>query len=533
MVRTTITSSGAWLRELDASTARESESVIEAPVEVPALTVLYHSDLSRLGERTLLTPLATGRKIAISRRTPDFTPIYGGTSRPLADPYMSRQPIWLLSRPGGGIRLDVAAQSGAVRVEGREVSDRIDFSLEQVRHGTVILLARRILLLLHLVDPQPPTEQASLDLVGQSPQMVELREEIRRVAALSIPVLVRGPTGSGKELVAGAIHRHSPRRDGPYICVNMAAIPPGLAAAELFGAVKGAFTGSDRHRSGFFQRAHGGTLFLDEIGETPREVQPLLLRALDAQEIQPVGSDRVQKVEVRILAATDLDLEKAVTDQRFLEPLIHRLAGYEIFLPPLCERRQDISLLLVHFLRQLLAAGHPDLLELATPRARPWLPASLMERLVAHPWPGNVRQLRNLAQRLTVAFGDDREIPRGPRLERVMRPILGPSPKEGDPQETTLATRTKPSEIDEALLRETLRRHRYSLKPTAEALGISRTSLYQLIEKYPGIRGASTLDAAEIRDGLERCSGDVETLAMKLEVSKQGLLQRMRELKIR
>src|SRR6185436_13729067 len=185
---------------------------------------------------------------------------------------------------------------------------------------------------------------------------------------------LRGETGTGKELLARAIHQASSRRAAPYFALNMAAIPASLAAAELFGAAKGAFTGADRRRVGYFGRAQGGTLFLDEIGELPADLQPLLLRVLENGEIQPVGGEETLRVDVRILAATDANLESAIEEGRFRAPLFHRLSGYELRLPSLRERRDDIGRLFIHFLRQELAAlGEADRLADPGPEGRPWL----------------------------------------------------------------------------------------------------------------------------------------------------------------
>ena len=199
----------------------------------------------------------------------------------------------------------------------------------------MLLLAGRIVLVLHPMPPAPAREVEGLGLTGDSAAMAQVRADVRRVADLEVAVLLRGETGTGKELVARAIHRRSPRRSRPYLAVNMGAIPPALAAAELFGAARGAFTGADQRRTGYFSQAHGGTLFLDEIGETPPEVQVLLLRALETGEIQPVGAEAPRRVDVRVLAATDADLEAAIAAGRFRAPLLHRLNGYEIRLPAL------------------------------------------------------------------------------------------------------------------------------------------------------------------------------------------------------
>ena len=299
---------------------------------VPGLTILHHPDAGRVGERVALAGLASGREESLSRTVPAFSAPGKSLLRPLSDPYLSRRPIRLL--PGaepGGVLLRCGESGTALVADGAAVTgDPGDLEIPPARleRGVVLLLAGRVVLLLSRLDPVGVAGTPDFGLVGASAPVVALRREIQRVAGLDVPVLLRGETGTGKELVARALHDAGPRRSRPFVAVNMAAIPPTLAAAELFGAARGAFTGADRKRDGTFQRADGGTLFLDEVGETPPEIQALLLRALETGEIQPVGSDEIRRVDVRLVAATDSDLEGAVTAGRFRAPLLHRLAGY-------------------------------------------------------------------------------------------------------------------------------------------------------------------------------------------------------------
>ena len=276
------------------------------------------------------------------------------------DAYLSRRPILLgPGRETGGLQLERASSPIAVQVGEHDAGETRTFPPDEVARGVVLVLSRRVALLLHLLNPVP-ISVPHFGLVGESGSTVRLRQEIRSAAELEIPVLLRGETGTGKELVARALHEASSRSGGPYRTVSLAALPPSLAAAELFGAVRGAYTGADRPKEGFFASAHGGTLFLDEIGEAPIEVQVLLLRALETGEIQPVGSVDPRPVDVRVIAATDADLASAVADNRFRAPLLHRLAGFEIHLPPLRQRRDDVARLLDHFLRQeARALGEP------------------------------------------------------------------------------------------------------------------------------------------------------------------------------
>ncbi len=227
-------------------------------------------------------------------------------------------------------------------------------------------------------------------LLGPSRALRKLREEIALVAASDLSVLVTGETGVGKELVATLIHEASSRADEALIHVNCAALPVSIAESELFGHVTGAFTGATRDRAGKFEAAHGGTLFLDEVGELPLELQPKLLRALQQGEIQRVGSDRVHRVDVRVIAATNRQLLREVERGRFRADLYHRLAVFPIRVPALRERRDDIPVLATHFI---------DLARRRLGLGRVALSAAAREALAAMEWPGNVRELENVVSR--------------------------------------------------------------------------------------------------------------------------------------
>ncbi len=241
-------------------------------------------------------------------------------------------------------------------------------------------------------------------LLGTSSAMQRLRDEIEVVARSDLTVLVTGETGVGKELVARAVHARSSRRDAPLIYVNCAALPAPVAESELFGHVRGAFTGADRHRAGKFEVASGGTLFLDEVGELPLSIQPKLLRVLQQGELQRLGADRPSSVDVRVVAATNRDLDAEVARGQFRADLFHRLAVYPLRVPPLRDRAEDVLILAGHFCDQArlrLGTGPVRL----TPPAR--------ERLRAYAWPGNARELENVLFRLILrtAAGAPRSSP--------------------------------------------------------------------------------------------------------------------------
>ena len=222
-------------------------------------------------------------------------------------------------------------------------------------------------------------------MIGNSPPMLKLYDLLARIVRTDVPVLVLGESGTGKELVAKALHAHGPRRKGPFMAVNCAAIPASLLEAELFGHVKGSFTGAHRDREGYAAAADRGTLFLDEIGEIPLDLQSKLLRFLQDGEVRPVGSNVTRKVDARVIAATNRDLAGGVRDKRFREDLYYRIAVITLQLPPLRDRREDLPHLVAHLLARQAAEGMP---------AASITPAAVAA-IQKFAWPGNVRQLQN------------------------------------------------------------------------------------------------------------------------------------------
>jgi len=232
----------------------------------------------------------------------------------------------------------------------------------------------------------------ALPLIGRSPVMQEIYRTLARLMGTDLTVMINGESGTGKELVARALHNHSPRAQGPFIAINIAAIPGELLESELFGHEKGAFTGAQAQRKGRFEQANGGTLFLDEIGELPLTMQSKLLRVLQERAFERVGGGKTITVQVRLIAATNLDLDRAVAEGRFREDLYYRLKVVPIRVPPLRERKEDIPLLVDHFLKRLRQEHQKP--TTIVPEA--------LARLVDHHWPGNVRELENTLERLVI-----------------------------------------------------------------------------------------------------------------------------------
>ncbi len=514
------------------------QGVSPTDLQLPALTVLAHPDSRRVGEMVLLADLPGGESVDLSRQGPLFAQPGCTETTPLAVAHLSRRPLRLVPGPGvGEVSIERAGSRTQVDVDGEHLAERHVLGDAELRRGVVLTLGHRIVLLFHRHHPVH-VPQPSLALIGESTPMVRLRGEVRLVAGLDTPILLRGESGTGKELLARAVHDTGERRGRPYLSVNMSAIPSSLATSELFGAARGAYTGSDRKKNGFFQHADGGTLFLDEISETPPDVQPLLLRVLDNGEVQPVGTAEPGRVDVRVLAATDADLETLIAEGRFRRPLLHRLAGYVIHVPPLRERKSDFGRLLYHFLDEELGKLGVD--DAYGGGGRPWPPADVVARLVRHDWPGNVRELRNVARRMAV-------LRRGGAKTLTAEALLKPA---GDDSGSTArevpaprlddrpAGRWRPayrraSQVSEEELLETLRAHCFELKPTAEALGIARGSLYDLIDRCSRVRKAADLRQGEIEEALQAADGDLAAAAAALEVSGQGLKRRLRSLGMR
>jgi PAS domain S-box-containing protein len=322
------------------------------------------------------------------------------------------------------------------------------------------------------------------DIIGKSTPMQEIFALIPQVARSDAPVLITGPSGTGKEMVAQAIHDLSARNEGPFIRVNCGALPDTLLESELFGHARGAFTGALHSHPGRFRQADGGTLFLDEIGDVSPAFQVKLLRALEAGEIQPLGDTKAIRVDVRLISATNRDIERMVKEDRFREDLYYRIRVFPLELPPLVERRSDIPLLAGDFVRQLAVRSGQD---------PPELTVSAMEALLDHSYPGNVRELRNILERAFVLSSgrtiDVRHLPNEITGVGVAR-HGSPADARRRPSDRRIAEASIPSPARQHLpsqarrLLAALDAHGWNRTATAAALGIGRTTLWRRLKEY-------------------------------------------------
>jgi two-component system nitrogen regulation response regulator GlnG len=391
----------------------------------------------------------------------------------------------------------------------------VRFDAAEVARGQVLMLGRAVILCLHWMHCLPKHNPVP-GLVGVGAAAIGLRDQIRMVAPTDIPVLLLGETGTGKEIAARAIHALGQRAQTRLVAVNMAALNESLAAAELFGAARGAYTGA-QERKGLFAEADGATLFLDEIGNAPPSVQPMLLRVLEGGDYRPLGASQDRKSTARLIAATDQDLDAAA----FNQALLRRLEGFALQLPPLRERREDIGVLIVHLLQ---AHG-----------AQPVLPVELVVEIACYDWPGNIRQLGHTLRRaaLLVQHGG------APQLEQLVR--LTPAPSGSAARTMSSADviapvapeppRRKPSELTDADVLDAMAGNEWNIQAAARALGISRPTMYKLLDAHGEIRWAERIPAAEIERALAACDGDVARCAVVLKTPTESLRREVRRLR--
>jgi two-component system response regulator HydG len=312
--------------------------------------------------------------------------------------------------------------------------------------------------------------QPFTELLGRSPAMTRVYALLDRIADCDTSVLITGESGTGKELVARALHARSRRRDGPFVALNCAALPEALLESELFGHARGAFTDAKTAREGLFVRAHRGTLFLDEIGEMPLGLQPKLFRALQERTVRPVGSDEERPIDVRVVSATNRDLESAIETKSFRGDLYFRINVVNVALPPLRARGGDILLLAQHFVGRFAAPGEPAVTGLSPGAA---------EQLLAYSWPGNVRELQNCIERaVTLAGGEDITVDDLPERIRTYRPshvlVASDDPSELVPME----------QVERRYIQRVIEAVSGNKTLAAKILGFDRTTLYRKLERY-------------------------------------------------
>ena len=376
-----------------------------------------------------------------------------------------------------GINSTIVMMSGQASIEMAVKATRLgasDFLEKPISTDKLLLTVENVLRLKHLEEENRDLKKrlGRHHIVWASPAMKEVMAQVEQVAASETRVCIRGETGTGKELVARTLHEKSPRRAGPFISLNCAAVPSELMETELFGHEKGSFTGAASRHTGKFEQAHHGTLFLDEIGDMPMTMQAKLLRVLEEGEIERVGGDKPFTVDVRVVVATHRNLEEQVRQGTFREDLYHRVFVFPLALPPLRERREDIRVLAEHFIKQLDEQNH-------------WKSRTLSSEAVAelerYPWPGNVRELRNVIERVLLFENKDEIQPA--TIQRALPQSTVSAGAASNPQLTGALVSGILSQRVEAFERETLlavlKQNHHHMTNTAKALGLERSHLYK------------------------------------------------------
>ena len=376
-----------------------------------------------------------------------------------------------------GINSTIVMMSGQASIEMAVKATRLgasDFLEKPISTDKLLLTVENVLRLKHLEEENRDLKKrlGRHHIVWASPAMKEVMAQVEQVAASETRVCIRGETGTGKELVARTLHEKSPRRAGPFISLNCAAVPSELMETELFGHEKGSFTGAASRHTGKFEQAHHGTLFLDEIGDMPMTMQAKLLRVLEEGEIERVGGDKPFTVDVRVVVATHRNLEEQVRQGTFREDLYHRVFVFPIALPPLRERREDIRVLAEHFIKQLDEQNHW--------KSRRLSPEAVAE-LERYPWPGNVRELRNVVERVLL-FETKDEIQAATVQRALPQTAVSAGAGNSAQLDGALASGILSQRV-EAFERETLlavlKQNHHHMTNTAKALGLERSHLYK------------------------------------------------------
>ena len=530
--------------DLTLSTAQLTAAGRRAPLL--ALTVLWHPQRERVGaQHIVVEPHAT---LELGR----FAPLFrqpGGAGEALGDRAIARLPLRIAADPRG-LLLTPPDSKMLVELNGRPLHAAAVVSHAELEGGAVLGLGGQVLLCLHWMHCLPK-DNAMPALVGVGAAAVTTRDLIRQVGATELPVLLLGETGTGKEVAARAIHQASRRRAQPLVAVNMATLNEALAAADLFGAVKGAYTGAQAARRGWFAEADGATLFLDEIGDTPGAVQAMLLRVLETGSYRPLGAAADVRSDARLIAATDRDLQQ----RGFNQALLRRMEGFVIHLPALRQRREDIGVLLQHLLRQ---EGYDGA-----------LPFALVSGLCNHDWPGNIRQLGQVTRRVVLALRAGSQPVLADFLEAAPAALAAAGELGGAAANASAntsantaantsanaaangsanasanaaanaaagvaaragAARRRLADVGAADVLQAMHDNGWQIRAAALQLGISRPSLYKLLQAHPGVRVAARIAPEELQGALRQHGGHIGRCAAALQTPSEALRRHLRVL---
>lgn len=468
------------------------------------LTLLWHPDPCRIGAQ--VTSCLAQAPINLSRYSPAFQhPGQEGVA--LGYGGISRAPLRVEASGAGGVLLHLPHSRMSVELNGAVVEGEVHLTFEQVEAGAMLGLGGAVLICLHWMHGLPRNNRIA-GLAGVGTAAIRMRDQILQVAPTDTTVLLLGETGCGKDVAARAIHALSRRAQRPMVAINLAALNEGLAAAELFGSAKGAYTGAHISRPGLFAQANDSSLFLDEIGNAPASVQPMLLRVLETGDYRPLGAVQDAHTNARLIAATDQDLYQP----GFNQALLRRLESFVIAVEPLRKRREDIGVLILQLLGDQAAI----------------LTFDLVTCISCHDWPGNVRQLKHVLQRCVLALqaGEPAD------FARMIKPHSGQSAAASGKAAAVpdALPRKRLAQIDHAAVLAAMQAHAWQISAAALALGVSRPSMYKLLESHPEIRRAEQIPLDEIRQALAQSGQQLAPCATLLKTPCEALRRHLQAL---
>jgi len=490
----------------------------ESSAPLLTVTIVWHPDKTRIGAQYYCR---SGQSLEVCR----FTPLFHHREvegLPLLHGSVSRTAVRLTTDVDGSLTIEPPSSRMQIELNGSQLIQSCRLTLAQIQDGAMLSLGREVLLCLHWME-SPSIHDPASALTGVGQAMNRVRNQVRHAARTDLPVIVLGESGSGKEVVAHEIHRMSRRSSAPFVAVNMAVLSETLAAADLFGAVKGAYTGAQTSRRGLFAEAENGSLFLDEIGNTPVSVQPMLLRVLEDGSYRPLGGQQNQQSQARIIAATDQNLQT----NNFNMALLNRLEGIRIQLPPLRKRKEDLGILIVRL------AQDADLAKLLDHAQT----SSIVRRLALYDWPGNVRQLKHavlyaleilqLGEMPEFSFLTQHDHKSKAQENNQEMLKCESSVKAGEV--TTQHLRKPPSKLSAEEILSALECNGWNVQSAAQALQISRPSMYKLLEFHPIIRSLDQITDEEILAAWSESQCSPEHCARRLKTPVEGLKRLLRQ----
>jgi two-component system nitrogen regulation response regulator GlnG len=499
-----------------------------------ALSIAWHPQIERIGAQFVVSHHDVD--LELSRFVPSFNKP-NEEALPLGFSGISRDPLRFKRDNQEGVQLTAPNSRMAVEINGVEMTGSCYLSFEQIEDGVVIGLGRAVLICMHWMKSIPRNNNVP-GFIGIGQAALSTRDLIRQAALNDNTVLLLGETGTGKEVAAKGLHNLSKRANKPMVCVNMATLNESLAAADLFGAAKGAYTGAQQNREGYFGQADQGSLFLDEIGNTPQAVQAMLLRVLESKEYRPVGAVRDLTTSARLITATDQNLY----DASFNQALLRRLEHFVIPLPPLRQRREDIGSILLDYLQK---KSNPSEINGA--------PFEFISDLLNYDWPGNIRQLGNIIERYLVArqMGEHPSLSQyisvnvnhpNKRLIDTPRSIIQ-TPISAEPltnaqsneapkpdRNNNITPRNRLKDLSHADVLNAMEKHGWTIQYAAQYLGVSRPSMYKLLEAHPEIRRVEQINQEEIRQAWELTQNNIELCASRLRTPNEALRRHLKGL---